>query len=119
MGFSGETVLEYGLHVKSLGQREMFPIGYANGMSGYIPADQQIAGGGYEGGGAHKLFLLPAPFRTGIETQIKNTWKRWFKIGFVDRPHQSSHRISVRTDSVHLRSTGHRYRSPDKKLLKP
>ncbi len=72
MGFSGETVLEYGLHVKSLGQGEILPIGYANGMSGYIPTDQQIAEGGYEGGGAHKLFLLPAPFRTGIETQIKD-----------------------------------------------
>jgi len=77
-GANGELVVDYGLYLKKLAPR-LIPVGYVNGMTGYIPTDEQIREGGYEGGDAHKAFLLPGPFRAGIEKKIKKALKKEVK----------------------------------------
>ena len=66
-GLSGEVVVSYGLHVRERSGGKVLPMGYANGMTGYVPTAKIIAEGGYEGGESITWFLLPAPFAPEVE----------------------------------------------------
>jgi hypothetical protein len=51
------------LYIKQLSQGGTLPLGYSNGMVGYVPTAAQIAEGGYEGDSSSVSFGLPAPLR--------------------------------------------------------
>ena len=50
---------------------EAMVIGYANGTSSYIPDEQIVREGGYEGLTSQHAYFLPAPFTENIESEIK------------------------------------------------
>ena len=70
MGFNGEIVLDYGLWIKSKCP-DILPLGYSNGMIGYVPTARQIAEGGYESISSGYYFGYPAPFATDVEARMK------------------------------------------------
>jgi len=67
---NGEIVVEYGLRIRQNSGGAALPMGYANGMTGYVPTAKQIAEGGYEAGGAIPYFFLPAPFAPEVEAVL-------------------------------------------------
>ncbi|PYI52139.1 neutral/alkaline non-lysosomal ceramidase N-terminal domain-containing protein [Paenibacillus flagellatus] len=71
LAMDGEVVLEYGLYVKAKSGGTTLPMGYSNGMIGYVPTASQIAEGGYEANDSGIYFALPAPFAPEIEPVIK------------------------------------------------
>ncbi|MGI8486652.1 MAG: neutral/alkaline non-lysosomal ceramidase N-terminal domain-containing protein [Thermomicrobiales bacterium] len=70
LAMDGEIVVEYGLRVRKNSGDAVLPMGYANGMTGYVPTARQISEGGYEAGGAIPYFFLPAPFDPAVETVL-------------------------------------------------
>lgn len=70
-----EPVTEYGSFGKSL-SNACLPIGYTNGMIGYLADDRQLAEGGYEAAGFAPHFGLPSPFAIGIESIVKSAMTR-------------------------------------------
>jgi hypothetical protein len=72
---NAEVVVEYGLFVKSRSSGKVLPIGYSNGMIGYVPTAKQIKEGGYEAGTSIYYFGLPAPFDYSIESKVYKTMK--------------------------------------------
>jgi hypothetical protein len=71
IAMNGEVVLEYGMFIKEETKGKVLPLGYANGMVGYVPTAAQIAEGGYEAKDSSIYFALPAPFDPSIETIIR------------------------------------------------
>ena len=70
LAMNGEMVVEYGLLVKRLFGGAALPLGYSNGMIGYVPTARQIAEGGYEGRDSAPYFGLAAPFAPRVEPLI-------------------------------------------------
>jgi Neutral/alkaline non-lysosomal ceramidase. len=68
---NSEVVTEYGLYVKSIGGEGVWPIGYTNGMIGYVPTAKQIDEGGYEALWSTEYFLMPAPFAHEVEPMFR------------------------------------------------
>ena len=67
----GEIFCEYSLKFKEMfSPRIIIPLGYTNGMVGYIPTQQAVREGGYEVERAYKLFGLPCPISEKIEDVI-------------------------------------------------
>ncbi|MGG4034727.1 glucosamine-6-phosphate deaminase [Paenibacillus cisolokensis] len=66
-----EMVVEYGLFAKRELEEGVLPVGYTNGMTGYVPTDRQLAEGGYEAADSSLCFGLPSPYAAGIERNIK------------------------------------------------
>jgi len=75
IAFNGEMVQEYGLEAKR-NDPDALPIGYSNGMVGYVPTSEQLNDGGYESEEFIYYFGLPAPFQQTIEKTIKNEMKK-------------------------------------------
>jgi len=74
VAMSGEICCDYGLFVKGLDPaRFLVPMGYCNGMVGYICPSRHFEEGGYEPFGSVKFFGLPSPFSPEIERLIKET----------------------------------------------
>ena len=73
MTFNAETVLEYGLFVKRQSGGNILPLGYTNGMIGYVTTEQQLIQGGYESREAFRYFGMPAPFHSSTEQQVKQS----------------------------------------------
>ena len=67
LAMNGEIVADYGLRIRELSQGAVLPLGYANGMTGYIPTSRILVEGGYEAGEAAPYFLLPGPFAPEVE----------------------------------------------------
>jgi hypothetical protein len=70
LAMNAEMVVEYGLYVKQRFHGCVLPLGYSNGMIGYVPTAAQISEGGYEARDSFMYFGLPAPFDRLIETEI-------------------------------------------------
>ena len=92
---NAELVVEYGLYAKKLaaggvrdreiaagedasgssgrGTLRVLPMGYTNGMIGYIPTAAQIAEGGYESFWSTPYFLLPSPLSPAAERIVKQS----------------------------------------------
>ncbi|WP_127581788.1 hypothetical protein [Paenibacillus koleovorans] len=71
VGFEGEVVVEYGLHLKAQFPDAVLPLAYTNGVIAYIPTAAQLIEGGYEPRESIRLFGLPAPFSGAIEALIR------------------------------------------------
>ncbi|MDF2671622.1 MAG: hypothetical protein K0R67_3928 [Paenibacillus sp.] len=71
LAMDGEMVLEYGTFVKRLSGGKVLPLGYSNGMVGYVPSARQVEEGGYEGRGSYPLFMLPAIFDPALQSEIE------------------------------------------------
>jgi hypothetical protein len=71
--FNAETVLEYGLWVKAQSGGTILPLGYTNGMIGYVTTEQQLIEGGYESRRAFSYFGMPGPFHPSTERQVKES----------------------------------------------
>ncbi|MCQ6558517.1 neutral/alkaline non-lysosomal ceramidase N-terminal domain-containing protein [Paenibacillus mendelii] len=71
LGMNGEMVVEYGLWVKRMAAGKILPLGYSNGMIGYVPTAAQIEEGGYESVSSGYVFGYPAPFASDVESRIK------------------------------------------------
>ncbi len=68
VAMGGEICVDYGDFIKA--QRPpggAIPIGYANGMIGYIASARLFPEGGYEPDTSHEVFDLPSPFQPSIE----------------------------------------------------
>lgn len=68
---NAEMVVEYGKFAQSCFDGILLPLGYTNGMVGYVPTAQQLAEGGYESVESTYYFGLPAPFSQAIEANIQ------------------------------------------------
>ena len=71
--FNAETVVEYGLFVKRHFRGEILPLGYTNGMIGYVTTERQLIEGGYESREAFRYFAMPGPFHVTTERQVKQS----------------------------------------------
>lgn len=72
IAMSGEICCDYGLFIKQLDRsRFLIPMGYCNGLMGYICPSKYFEEGGYEPFDSVKFFGLPAPFSPEIERVIK------------------------------------------------
>ncbi|MBP1993102.1 neutral/alkaline non-lysosomal ceramidase N-terminal domain-containing protein [Paenibacillus eucommiae] len=72
LAMDGEIVVEYGLWIKLLSDNQVLPLGYSNGMVGYIPTARQIHEGGYESVSSIPYFGYPAPMVPQIEENIRS-----------------------------------------------
>ncbi len=73
IALSGEACCDYGLFVKKLGAktgRVLIPLGYSNGLVGYLCPARYFPEGGYEPATSFSYFGLPAPFAPAIEELI-------------------------------------------------
>lgn len=61
LGMSGEPVGSYGRQVKAESAGAVLPLGYTNGMTGYLVTARQLTEGGYEVDEAPYYFGLPSP----------------------------------------------------------
>jgi len=73
LAMDGEIVVEYGLWIKSLSENKVLPLGYSNGMVGYIPTARQIHEGGYESVSSFPYFGYPAPMTPEVEANIRDS----------------------------------------------
>ncbi len=70
VALGGEVVVGYAVAVKERFGLETFVMGYANDVLAYIPTEDVLKGGGYEGQSAQMIYGLPAPWASGIEARI-------------------------------------------------
>ncbi|WP_028549645.1 neutral/alkaline non-lysosomal ceramidase N-terminal domain-containing protein [Paenibacillus sp. UNC451MF] len=68
--FNAEMVVNYGFVVRDASLGRMLPLGYTNGMIGYVPTTEQLAQGGYESRDSVPYFGLPSPFAPQTEDII-------------------------------------------------
>lgn len=73
LAVNAEMVVEYGLKLKSYSRGYILPMGYTNGIIGYVPTASQIQEGGYEVVDSFMYFGLPSPFSEKIEAIILHT----------------------------------------------
>ncbi|CAG7621528.1 hypothetical protein PAESOLCIP111_02347 [Paenibacillus solanacearum] len=78
VAMNGEIVVEYGLFLKRISNGTILPMGYSNGMIGYLPTAEQLAIGGYEPLKSTYYFRMPAPFEPSVEELVKSTLLQMF-----------------------------------------
>ncbi len=71
LAMNGEIVNEYGQYIKKISENKILPLGYCNGMIGYIPTRKQLEEGGYESTEAPYYFGMPSRFNKEIEKTVK------------------------------------------------
>lgn len=69
--FNAEMVVDYGLSVKNHLRGAILPLGYTNGMIGYVTTARQLIEGGYEPREAFRYFVMPGPFHGSTERRVK------------------------------------------------
>lgn len=72
---NAELVQAYGLFIKQLAGN-ILPLGYSNGMIGYVPTQKQLAEGGYESVESIFYFGLPARLSSDNERNIQQAFKK-------------------------------------------
>lgn len=70
MIFGGELVIEYSIEMKKIFGPNTFVIGYANEDMAYIPSENILKEGGYEGESSMMVYGLPAKWESGIQETI-------------------------------------------------
>ncbi|WP_127586102.1 hypothetical protein [Paenibacillus koleovorans] len=70
LAMNAEVVVEYGLYAKALSPN-VLPMGYSNGMIGYVPMEYQLRLNGYEADSSTYYFHMPAMLEPAIEADVK------------------------------------------------
>ncbi len=71
IALSGEACCDYGFFIKRLRvERVLIPLGYSNGLVGYLCPARYFPEGGYEPTTSFSVYGLPAPFAPTIEDLI-------------------------------------------------
>ncbi|HJO95384.1 MAG TPA: neutral/alkaline non-lysosomal ceramidase N-terminal domain-containing protein [Victivallales bacterium] len=78
VGVNAEVVIEYHFKLKKYFGEAVIPVGYCDGIVGYIPTAKQINEGGYEAWDAYKYFILPFVFSEKIEEKFSSALKKLF-----------------------------------------
>jgi neutral ceramidase len=76
VAMAGEMTVEHGTRLKrELGERfaHVLPLGYANGMVGYVPVERQFKELGYEVLDANQYFLRTGRYLSDTESRIHDT----------------------------------------------
>jgi neutral ceramidase len=67
----GEVVVDYALRLRrEYADDDVWPVGYANDVFGYVPSARVLKEGGYEGVGALLYYGRPGPFDATVEDRI-------------------------------------------------
>jgi hypothetical protein len=72
LAVNGEMVHAYGEFVKTRFGKTVLPVGYSNGMIGYVPTAEQLDEGGYEAVDYIYYFGLPSTFSPEAEQLIRD-----------------------------------------------
>ena len=71
VALGGEVVVDYALRLRRDHPRDnVWPVGYANDVFGYVPSRRVLEEGGYEGGGSLLYYGRPGPFDATVEDRI-------------------------------------------------
>lgn len=73
LAMNGEVTVGYGLAIRDASDGRVLPVGYSNGMIGYLPSAEQIREGGYEPDTSTRYYLLPGRYSPRIEGLIRDT----------------------------------------------
>jgi len=71
LAMNGEMCMDYGRQIKDVSRGTVLPVGYSNGMVGYIPTATQVDEGGYEADESTRYYLLPGRFAREIDARIR------------------------------------------------
>jgi neutral ceramidase len=66
----GEVVVDYAIALKRIFGPDIFVMGYANDVMGYIPSVRILREGGYEGASSQIVYGLPSTWQADIEQRI-------------------------------------------------
>ncbi|GIP36996.1 alkaline ceramidase [Paenibacillus sp. J31TS4] len=67
LAMDAEVVVDYGLAIKRRSLGEVLPVGYTNGMLGYVPTAEMLEEGGYEAVESTVYFAMPSVFSREVE----------------------------------------------------
>jgi len=84
VAMSGEMSVEYGLRaVKEFGGRfgQVWPLGYANEIVGYVCSERQLPEGGYEVLANMQFIMKPGPYASGTEDKIFDAIRQMLSVG--------------------------------------
>ncbi len=71
VALGGEVVVDYAIRLRrDHPEANVWPVGYANDVFGYVPSRRVLDEGGYEGGGALLYYGRPGPFDATVEERI-------------------------------------------------
>ena len=70
LAMNAEPAVAYGLFAKGQSGGRVLPLGYSNGMLGYLMTARQIVEGGYEPVDSCPYFGLPGPFAPSVEADV-------------------------------------------------
>lgn len=70
LAMNAEVVVEYGLYVKAM-NADVLPMGYTNGMIGYVPLAYQLRTDSYESDSSTYYFHMPARLLPEIEAPVR------------------------------------------------
>jgi neutral ceramidase len=70
LGFDAEVCVEYGLRVKEISAGAVLPIGYTNGMIGYLVTAEQLRLGGYEPDESYPYVYRPGRLAPAAEARV-------------------------------------------------
>ena len=79
--FPGEPVAELARNILNdvKVSENTFLLGYTNGLKAYLPTQDIVEEGGYEGETGHMVYLLPSTFRSKVEEEITDGVRRLVK----------------------------------------
>lgn len=77
IAMGGEVCVDFGLYAKTLREDAyVVPLGYSNGLIGYISSARLFPEGGYEPDSSYQVYGLPAPFHPSIDGIIRSELDR-------------------------------------------
>ncbi len=77
VAIAGEVVIDYALRLKEeFADERLWVASYSNSVPAYIPSEQVLKEGGYEGGTAMVYFGIHGPFLPGVEDRVVGAVRR-------------------------------------------
>jgi neutral ceramidase len=70
----GEVTIAYTIALKEKYGQDIFVMAYSNDVMGYIPSEQILEEGGYEGYSSQMVYGLPSTWEKGIQSHILSTF---------------------------------------------
>ncbi|WP_020579857.1 hypothetical protein [Actinopolymorpha alba] len=71
LGFDAEVTVAYGHYVKERSASRVLPLGYTNGMIGYVVTAEQLRAGGYEPDQSYPYVYRAGRFAPEVEERVK------------------------------------------------